>query len=166
MKAWYLVYTKPRQERIALDNLERQGYQAYLPLIRLQRHRKGRNVTLTEPMFPRYLFIHLGTGTDNWGPIRSTLGVRELVRFGDNPAKIPEDFIATLKGREGKEGVYEAPMPSLKEGNTVRIVTGTMAGYQAIFCAKTSKERVILLLEIAGRPVRLQLAADHIEPID
>ncbi|MBK8524690.1 MAG: hypothetical protein IPL58_11685 [Betaproteobacteria bacterium] len=28
---WYLVHTKLGQERCALENLERQGYQCYLP---------------------------------------------------------------------------------------------------------------------------------------
>ena len=30
--AWYLIYTKPRQEIVALENLERQGFNVYLPL--------------------------------------------------------------------------------------------------------------------------------------
>ena len=30
---WYLIYTKPRQEKVALQNLEQQGYQCYLPLL-------------------------------------------------------------------------------------------------------------------------------------
>jgi transcriptional antiterminator RfaH len=29
---WHVVYTKPRQEAIALTQLERQGYPCYLPL--------------------------------------------------------------------------------------------------------------------------------------
>ena len=29
---WYLIHTKPRQESVALENLERQGYQCYLPV--------------------------------------------------------------------------------------------------------------------------------------
>ena len=29
---WFAVYTKPRQERIALENLERQGFRCFLPM--------------------------------------------------------------------------------------------------------------------------------------
>jgi transcriptional antiterminator RfaH len=28
---WYLVHTKPIQEKCALDNLQRQGFKCYLP---------------------------------------------------------------------------------------------------------------------------------------
>ena len=30
---WFLIHTKPRQEGIALENLERQGYPCYLPML-------------------------------------------------------------------------------------------------------------------------------------
>ena len=29
---WFAVYTKPRQEKIALENLERQGFRCSLPM--------------------------------------------------------------------------------------------------------------------------------------
>lgn len=38
---WYLVYTKPRAESTARLNLERQGYDSYLPLVRQPRTRQG-----------------------------------------------------------------------------------------------------------------------------
>ena len=55
--AWYLLYSKPRQEGVAVENLKRQGYETYLPLIRTRRRRQGQYVSLVEPMFPRYLLI-------------------------------------------------------------------------------------------------------------
>ena len=54
---WYLVHTKPRQEVVALLNLERQGYECYLPLIRVERVRRHFAQIVTEAMFPRYRFI-------------------------------------------------------------------------------------------------------------
>jgi len=41
-KIWYLIFTKPRQEEVAYTNLRRQGYQAYLPRLRLWRMRRGK----------------------------------------------------------------------------------------------------------------------------
>ncbi|MEN9764019.1 MAG: transcription/translation regulatory transformer protein RfaH, partial [Pseudomonadota bacterium] len=40
--AWYLVHTKPRQEDIALMNLERQGYTCYLPRLSVEKARRRR----------------------------------------------------------------------------------------------------------------------------
>lgn len=165
MKGWYLIYSKPRQERLALENLQRQNFEAYLPLIRHRRRRKGQYLTIIEPMFPRYLFIHLSTQDENWGPIRSTIGVTQLVRFGNVPAQVPEDLVSILQAREDADGIQELPQPDFQRGDTVRIVDGAMAGFEAIYYAKTSKERVILLLDIVGRSAPVQLNADSIEPV-
>lgn len=165
MYAWYLVYTKPQQERVALENLLRQGYESYLPLVRVRRRRQGRYVKIVEPMFPRYLFMHLSDETDNWGPIRSTIGVSSLVRFGVLPARVPDDLIDTLRAREDEEGLQKVEPVELQPGDRVRIVEGVMAGYEAIFEAGTGRERVSLLLEIANTTARVQVSGHDIEPI-
>lgn len=165
MRSWYLLYSKPRQERLALENLERQRYQAYLPLIRNRRRRQGRFTAVVEPMFPRYLFIHLSDESDNWGPIRSTIGVANLVRFGPEAARVPDDLLAALRAREDESGVQVLAQPEFRPGERVRICEGVMAGYEAIFQARTGKERVMLLLEIAGKMARIQVDAGYIEAL-
>lgn len=166
MYAWYLVYTKPQQERLAVENLDRQGYVSYLPRVRTRRRRQGRYVKVVEPMFPRYLFIHLSDETDNWGPIRSTIGVSNLVRFGMQPARVPGGLIEMLKSREDEEGIQRIEPKALQTGDRVRIVEGVMAGYEAIFEATSGKERVSLLLKIVNTTARVQVSSHDIEPAD
>ena len=164
-RSWYLVYTKPRQEQVALDHLERQSYQVYLPKISRCKRLRGRYQDIVEPLFPRYLFIALNTVDDNWAPIRSTLGVATIVRFGEYPANVPDELIAALKGGENEDGLYDPSLPSFEKGQRVRLLEGAMQGYEAIFQAESSKERVIILLEIAGRFARVQISQHAIERI-
>lgn len=165
MDAWYLIFCKPLRERVALENLERQGYHAYLPLMRARKRRKSRYVQVIEPMFPRYLFVHLNDHTDNWAPIRSTLGVANLVRFGTEAARVPDSLVVALRAREDAQGVQSLPVPTFRQGDRVRIAEGAMAGYEAIFQARSSKERVVLLLEVAGKLARVHVAEGDIEPV-
>ncbi|NDC62375.1 MAG: transcriptional activator RfaH, partial [Betaproteobacteria bacterium] len=72
---WYAVHSRPKQEQRALENLQNQGYEAWLPMITLEKLRRGRVTEVVEPMFSRYLFIRLDMEHTNWTPIRSTLGV-------------------------------------------------------------------------------------------
>jgi len=162
-KLWYLVYTKPRQEEVALTNLTRQGYGAYLPRVRHWRRRQGRRVQVVESLFPRYLFIQFDTHTDNWGPIRSTLGVASLVRFGPEPAQIPEDLVAFLRQRESDQGLHDWAQPEFVAGNRVRVAEGAFQGYGGILLARTSRERVLVLLDILGRQVRAQVGTAQLE---
>ena len=165
-KAWYLVYTKPRQEGLAQENLERQAYVVYLPRVRLMRKRQGRQVAVIEPLFPRYLFIHLDTQSDNWGPIRSTFGVASLVRFGNEPAKVPDDFVAHLKAQEGLEGLHEWAAPKMNLGDRMRVTEGPLKGYEGVLLAKSGQARVMLLLDMLGKEVRTHLSPDKIESAD
>lgn len=163
-KNWYLVYAKPRQEPVAQTNLARQGYEIYLPLIRQPRKRQGRRVAVIAPMFPRYLFIHLDSETDNWSPIRSTLGVVSIVRFGQVPARVPDELIALLHRHEDAQGLQLLPVDEFRHGAKVRLTDGPMMGYEGIYLAKTSKDRVIVLLDILGRRSRAVVDAAYLEP--
>lgn len=164
MEAWHLIYTKPLQENVALENLSRQHYRAYLPRVRLRKRLRGRRRLVVEPLFPRYLFLYLSDVDEDWGPVRSTKGVAKMVRFGATVAIVPKDLVASLQSNEDETGVQTLPEPSYTKGDRVRISEGPMAGYEAIFAAPTGRERVLVLLEIAGKAARVQVGAEQIEP--
>ena len=78
-----------------------------MPMLRLQKIRQRKTALVAEPMFPRYLFIRLDTSGSgqSWSPIRSTLGVNQLVRFGGQPAKVDGQLIDLIRSREqGQSG--------------------------------------------------------------
>jgi len=163
-KRWYLVYAKPRQERVARINLERQGYPVYLPLARQVRRRGARILSTIAPLFPRYLFVRLDRTIDNWAPIRSTVGVVSLIRFGQQPAPVPDDLIDFLRAREDPEGLHAVAATEYRAGARVRITAGGLTGYEGIFVATTSRQRVVVLLDILGKQTRAVIEAGAIEP--
>lgn len=166
MQAWYLIQTKPRQEHTARDNLERQGYRSYLPLAPVKRRRRGRSYTDIGPMFPRYLFIYLSDSMDDWGPIRSTLGVVSLVKFGQQPARVPDDLITSLKEREDEKGVQPLPEKKLIYGDKLRISEGPFEGYEGLFYAESSRDRVIMLIKVLEQYTRVEVSRNKVENID
>lgn len=163
-KSWYLVYAKPRQERIAQLNLERQKYEVYLPLARQVRRSGARRLSMVAPLFPRYLFVHLDREIDNWAPIRSTIGVVSLVRFGQTPTPVPDDLVGYLRAREDPDGLHVVSIDDYKRGARVRVTTGGLTGYEGIFVAPTSRQRVVVLLDILGKKTRALIEAGSIEP--
>jgi transcriptional antiterminator RfaH len=156
---WYLVHTKPRQENIARENLERQGYECYLPLLRMEKLRQRTLLVTEEALFPRYLFIRLGQddSAKSWGPIRSTRGVTALVWFGHEPAKVADALIALLKTREA--GAREnGPEPLFRKGERLRVSEGPFAGIEGIYQMTDGKQRVMVLIELLSKPVALSLS--------
>ena len=154
---WYAVHTHPRKERVALENLERQGFEAYLPLLKVQKARRGKAVMVDEPMFARYLFVRLDSSSQgrSWAPIRSTLGVRTLVQFGGRPARVQPELIDWLRTRE----VAFDPLHLFEPGDAVTVNAGPFKGLEALYQGVDGEHRALILLEILSKPVRVAVDA-------
>jgi len=152
---WYLIHTKPRQEALALTNLSRQGFECYMPMLRLQKIRQRKTALVAEPMFPRYLFIRLDTSGSgqSWSPIRSTLGVNQLVRFGGQPAKVDGQLIDLIRSRE--QGTHVQPL--FTAGDNVTVADGPFAGLEAINQNTDAESRSMILLNILSKPVAMRI---------
>lgn len=159
---WYLLRAKPRQEIVAVENLERQLFRVFLPLMSRNRHRRGKWIRIVEPMFPGYLFISLDFARQNSASIRSTRGVVDFVRFGAEPRPVPESIIHSLKTMPS--AVPDETAPLFRRGDPVAIVAGSLSGMQAIFQAEKGADRVILLLDLLGRCVRITMNRSHVVP--
>jgi len=155
---WYLLFTKPRQEKCALENLERQGYQCYLPTIVLEKLRQGLLAVSEEPLFPRYLFIRLGHGDSakSWGPIRSTRGVSRLVSFGVEPAQVDDGLIDLLRVQEAS--VQSEPERLFNPGERVHLTEAPFAGIQGVYQMADGDRRVMVLIEMLSKPVAVRVA--------
>jgi transcriptional antiterminator RfaH len=156
--AWHLIHTKPRQETTALEQLSRQGYTTYLPLIK----QASSPHTTAAPLFPRYLFIRLTAGLDDWTPIRSTRGVSSLVRVGMIPATLSDQVIEAIRRREGADGLHTLPTKSFREGDKVRLVSGPFAEYEAIFSEQRAENRTIIMLNLIGQQNRIEVPTNII----
>ena len=153
--AWYLIHTKPCQEALALTNLSRQGFECYMPMLRLQKIRQRKAALVAEPMFPRYLFIRLDTSGSgqSWSPIRSTLGVNQLVRFGGQPAKVDGQLIDLIRSREQATQAQ----PLFSAGDNVTVADGPFAGLEAIYQNTDAESRSMILLNILSKPVTMRI---------
>jgi transcriptional antiterminator RfaH len=154
---WYLIQTKPRLEKYALENLERQGYECYLPMLLAEKLRRGKLTVIDIPLFPRYLFIRLGTNTSDksWGPIRSTKGVSTLVRFGNDPAKADDELIALLKSHESSR--QDTPERLFEQGERVQLTEGPFAGIEGVYQMADGEHRAMVLIELLGKAASLRI---------
>ena len=164
MKQWFAIHTKPRQEAVAEENLIRQGFDVYCPRIQHEKLKRGKRVKLIEAMFPRYLFVCFEPGHDNISSIRYTRGVSQLVRFGNEPARVPDDIIQLLKtSASDPSGLYIELTPEPKPGDSVSIIGGSFAGLTGVFYKTSGEERVIILLNFLGEQSRVALKREQIE---
>ena len=164
MSSWYLIHTKIRQERLALENLERQGFKCFLPLISIEKLRRGSLQVVQEPLFTRYMFIRLGNTLDSqsWSPIRSTTGVSRLVTFGQIPAKIDDALIEKIRTSNDSA---EVKRRHFEPGELVEVTEGPFVGVEAIFQMADGQDRVMVLLNILSKQVKMSIAPASIRKL-
>lgn len=164
IERWFAVCCKPRQETVAEENLLRQGFHVYLPRIRLRQRRRGRWVDAIEVLFPRYIFIRVDPERRSTATVRSTRGVTGLVRFGGQPAVVPDAVMDTLKRREDADsGMHPDSRPAFSAGEAVKLVDGPLAGMEGVFTEQDGDKRVIVLLELLGKANKVSVSRDWID---
>jgi transcriptional antiterminator RfaH len=158
---WFAVVTKPRQEQIALENLQRQDFKCFLPMAENPYQRRSKKQKqIIEPLFPRYLFLNAIATTQNLAPVRSTRGVISMVRFGTELAVIPDSIINAIKTRiEPNTGLIKIKPVQIKAGDKVKIFDGPLAGINGIVTERNSENRAQILMNLMGRPTKVQVDA-------
>ena len=157
---WYADHSRPKQEHRALENLQNQGYEAWLPLITIEKLRRGRLADVVEPMFSRYLFIRLDMEHTNWTPIRSTLGVSRLVSFGNRPAPMSDDLIQALRNMPER-----APEKLLQPGQAVRVIDGPLKGLEAVYQQADGELRAMVLVDLMSKHHLVSVNTQHLFPL-
>jgi transcriptional antiterminator RfaH len=162
--SWYAVYTRRHAEPKALEHLLRQGYLAYLPRYRAKVSHARRRQIVLRPLFPRYLFAAVDRATMPWRPILSTVGVTDIVRTGDEPAPVPGEIVTAIRQRE-ETGAFDRldPRQALRLGEPVRVTAGAFEDMVGRLVELRDQDRVIVLLDLLGRPVRAQLRAEAVQ---
>ncbi|MGV0985550.1 MAG: transcription termination/antitermination protein NusG [Limnohabitans sp.] len=163
---WYLAYTKPRQEQIALTNLEQQAFEAYLPLYKKFKKTEQGPVALFEPMFPRYILFRPGKPEQSISVVRNTKGIATIVRFGFEPALLSDELVQRIRLLEqDRNHATLQELSNLKIGQAVRLRHTALSGIEGLIQSVSSK-RVAVLLEILGRPTLVQLEHHQVEVAD
>jgi len=142
--SWYVVNTKPRQERVAEHNIKQLGLETFLPQLKENRLIRRKIKTILGPLFPGYFFVRFDVNT-HYRAVHFSHGVRGVVSYGAIPAKVDEALIAMIKSKTKSNCVVIKP-PRIKAGEAVRIQTGPFEGFEAIFRREVAAQRRVVLL--------------------
>jgi transcriptional antiterminator RfaH len=153
-------------EETAKTHLERQGYGVYLPRLQDKALLRGKWHDRVAALFPRYLFVQLNTAIQSLAPVRSTVGVANVVRFGVEYAVVPNRIVTDLIAHEDPETKLHTihAGPIFKTGAEVRIASGTFAGLEGILVCQDANGRVNVLLHLLGRETHVKIDASFVVP--
>src|ERR1700738_3083787 len=105
--AWYCLRSQPKHEHIAAAHLRLlESVTVFCPRIRFKRPTRAGLVSVTEAMFPGYLFAQFELAKMH-RQVRYAHGVSGIVRFADRYPTIDEGALAQLRDHTGGAEVKE-----------------------------------------------------------
>ena len=152
---WYVLQFKPNSHFQAKKNLDRQGFETFLPLDDTTSRKSSRFINTSKPLFPGYMFIRFDKAETNWHKINNTYGVSRLITFNSILKSIPTSFVDSLMKRYDLSGKL-LPIKKLKKGDQIKVLKGPFANFIATVEKYEDDQRIWILMDLMGRKSKIQ----------
>lgn len=161
-RRWYVIYTKPRAENMAREQLETKDVPVFLPKIRHVRFQKQVMKESIQPLFPSYLFARF-TIPDEYYRVKWARGVKRIVGNGSVPIPLDDSIVVFLMEKANENGLIQ-PKFTLKDGDQVRVRQGPLQGLWGVVQGRVdAKGRVRILMDILRSGAKVELPYPFVE---
>ena len=150
-KNWLVATYKINEVRRVESNLLNQKFDYYLPKITTKKINSNPKV---EVLFPGYIFVN--TSFENYSALKYTMGIRNIIKFGDNISCISDEEIEAMQMAEETSKI-DPVASQIQIGQDVMIAKGSLTGSIVKVCSLPSKERVGVLLSFLGSVRRVTI---------
>ena len=160
---WIAIRSKPRSEKIVLNELNKKCIESFLPLIKKRQQWSDRKKWVEFPLFPSYLFARIELKDSLY--IMNTHGVNTIVKFGDKVITVEDKVVNSIK--LALEGGYELhPMKYFTIGDEVEVIDGPMKGVVGIVENKLKNEnRLVIKIDALQQAVAVHINSEYLEYI-
>lgn len=126
-KNWYVIHTKPRNEKKVFEQIVDKEIEAFLPLIQTVRYWSDRKKKLMVPLFPSYVFVNTNED-ERIRAISSTYGAMRYVLYQKRPAVVSDKEILNIKLSLQVPEKIKIEEKQITEGDLVEITGGIFRG--------------------------------------
>lgn len=126
MKDWYVLYTKPRNEKKVDERLRLRGFNSYCPLMTTVRQWSDRKKKVMLPMFPSYTFVKVEEYKRE--DVLADPGVLNFVFWQGEPAKVREKEIEAIRRIADEGQSIQIESNEMISGHSLIIPNGPFKG--------------------------------------
>ena len=161
-KEWFILQFKSNSHHKATKNLNRQGFETFLPLYDTTSRKLSRFVNTSKPLFPGYMFVRFDRTETRWYKINNTYGVSRLITFNSLLKSIPTKFVNNLMKRYDFSGKL-LPIKELKKGGQVKVLNGSFANFIATIEEYETDQRTWFLMDLMGGKSKILTPSDNLQ---
>mgnify|MGYP003573075858 CR=1 FL=1 len=173
---WFIVNTflgyentvkKSLEDRIKANSLAECFEEILVPSEQVVEQRGKRKVKQTRKFFPGYLFVRMSLTKPVWSLVKNTPKVSGFLG-GKTPKPVSQCEMDKMLGKtEPKTETDEVVVPDVtyKVGQQVRVKSGAFANFTGeVEEVNTDKRKIKLSVSIFGRPTRVEVDFNEVEP--
>ena len=153
---WFVAKVKPNAHFKAKKNIEKQGFETFLPLVESTRRASQKFANQLIPLFPGYIFVAFEADNFKWHSINNTFGVNKLIASENIPMRIPSAFVHCLKSRCNEDGKL-LDIKSLQVGNKIKVLHGPFTEAVGEIERIDPQNRITILLDMLGQKTKTTL---------
>jgi transcription termination/antitermination protein NusG len=161
---WYAIRTRSRHEKMVSDQLEKQGIENFLPLVKRNRKWSDRVKEVELPLFAGYNFVRVSVSSAERLQVLKTHGVAGFVGINGCGSAIPDGQIQDIRTLLASKVAFEE-QPFLKVGQRVRIRGGSLDGMEGILSAHNDDRSLVISLEPIQRSLSVRIQGYTVEPV-
>ena len=155
---WWLVHTKPRNEKALSEDMQRMGVPHFLPLARVPRRYGGARSFVQLPLFPSYLFLR--GDEEHRHATLSTHRVVSVQRVVDQE-QLQRELVNLERVTSSGEPVDL--YPKIRKGRRCVVIKGSLKGVQGTVLRRCGVCRVYLAVSLLGQSAEVEIDPSLLE---
>lgn len=160
---WYAIRTRSRHEKMVSEQLEQQGIESFLPLMKSTRKWTDRVKEVELPLFSGYTFVRTVFSSPERLRVLKTHGVAGFVGCNNVGVPIPDSQIQDVRMLLAND-VPCQEHPYLRVGQRVRVRGGALDGVEGILSVQNDDQSLIISLEPIQRSLSIRIQGYTVEP--
>lgn len=162
---WYLLQTKANAYVTACENLRRQGFDVFLPLIIKTIKKNGHFLDIKTPLFPGYVFMATSIDPIPWKSVNGTRGISKAVTLDGVYRSIHTHIIEGLQKRCDEHGLFQS-LRDINAGDRAKIERGPFADFICQVDQIKDDQRAWVLINLLQQHTRAEVSLDRISKVN
>jgi transcription termination/antitermination protein NusG len=173
---WYILKVQSNREDSIREGLKRNVERAGLgkffgdiivPIETVTEFKGGKKKVIKRKLYPGYLVVQMEINDDTWYLVRDTAGIGDFTGSIGRPSPMaPQDIAKIISKTEEKTDESPRLNIRVKKGDRVKINEGTFENFEGeVDNINEASGRVIVIINIFGRPTPVELEHWQIEPL-
>ena len=160
---WFAAYTRSKAEKKVARELQKQGIEHYLPLVKTLKQWSDRKKKVEEPLIRSYIFVRITA--KEYLPVLQTSGVVNIISFCGKPVPVPDWQITNLKILQGSELPVTHEEREFTAGEAVRITQGTLEGLRGIIVQIKGQQKLVISIQALNYNLSIDIDPAFVEKV-